>query len=161
MFSFSINTGSKKTLYSDLLTTLKELLSEEGDPIANMANTAALIWTYMPDLNWVGFYRAIRSYLILGPFQGKVACVKIPYGQGVCGTAAATGRVQCVRDVHTYPNHISCDPSAASELVIPIRGRQNQILAVIDLESPTMGRFDAEDVEGCARLMEVLGRFLG
>ncbi|HCE37216.1 GAF domain-containing protein, partial [Zymomonas mobilis] len=91
MFSFSINTGSKKTLYSDLLTTLKELLSEEGDPIANMANTAALIWTYMPDLNWVGFYRAIRSYLILGPFQGKVACVKIPYGRGVCGTAAATG----------------------------------------------------------------------
>ncbi|MFT8737244.1 MAG: GAF domain-containing protein [Zymomonas mobilis] len=161
MFSFSINTGSKKTLYSDLLVALKELLSEEGDPVANMANTAALLWTYIPDLNWVGFYQAIRSYLILGPFQGKVACVKIPYGRGVCGTAAATGRIQCVRDVHVYPGHISCDPSAASELVIPIRGRQNQILAVIDLESPTMGRFDTEDVEGCSRLMEALGPFLG
>ncbi|GEB88786.1 hypothetical protein ZMO02_04230 [Zymomonas mobilis subsp. pomaceae] len=143
-----------------MLTALKELLSGESDPIANMANVTALLWEYVPDLTWVGFYRAVRSYLVLGPFQGKVACAKISYGLGVCGTAAATGRVQCVRDVHTFPGHIACDPSASSELVIPVRGKSGQLIAVIDLESANLGRFDKADVDGCVRLMTEIGPYL-
>ena len=157
MYKFDIDKhGEKPTLYADLSAALAALTADEPDPIANMANAAALIWEYLPDLNWAGFYRAVAGELVLGPFQGKTACIRIPFGKGVCGAAAATREPQCVEDVHAFPGHIACDAASASELVMPIvhRGR---LIGVLDLDSPVKGRFDAEDVTGCAELMAVLG----
>ena len=161
MYKFDIDKhGDKSTLYADLSAALAALTADEPDPIANMANAAALIWEYLPDLNWAGFYRAVEGELVLGPFQGKTACIRIPFGKGVCGVAAATHEPQCVKDVHAFPGHIVCDAASASELVMPIvhRGR---LIGVLDLDSPVKGRFDAEDVTGCAELMAVLGPRIG
>lgn len=157
MYSFDIDKhGDKTALYADLSAALAALTADEPDPIANMANAAALIWEYLPDLNWSGFYRAIDGELVLGPFQGKAACIRIAFGKGVCGTAATTREVQCIADVHAFPGHIACDAASASELVVPIV-HEGRLLGVLDLDSPVTGRFDQADVAGCAELMAVLG----
>lgn len=155
MYEFRIDTSSKADLYRDLLSALDALTATEPDPVANMANAAALIWEYLPDLNWAGFYRLIGNELVLGPFQGKVACIRIALGKGVCGTAASTLQTQIVADVHAFPGHIACDAASASELVVPIV-RNGRLAAVLDLDSPETGRFDAEDAVGCEALAEVL-----
>jgi GAF domain-containing protein len=159
MYDFKIGAADKRTLYADLLSALEGLTAGEPDPIANMANAAALIWETLPDLNWAGFYRNVGGELVLGPFQGRPACIRIPFGKGVCGTAASTLQVQRVDDVHAFPGHIACDSASESELVVPIV-RDGELLAVLDLDSPHQARFDAEDEAGCLALCELLARRL-
>jgi GAF domain-containing protein len=156
VYQFDIAAGSKADLYRDLLSALDGLTAGEPDAIANMANAAALLWEYLPDLNWAGFYRNVNGELVLGPFQGKAACIRIPFGAGVCGTAAATRASQLVEDVNAFPGHIACDAASASELVVPILV-EGELVGVLDLDSPDRGRFDAEDQAGCERLMALLG----
>ena len=156
MYQFDIAAGSKADLYRDLLSALDGLTADEPDAIANMANAAALLWEYLPDLNWAGFYRNVGGELVLGPFQGKAACIRIPFGSGVCGTAAQTRETQLVKDVHAFPGHIACDSASASEIVVPIIV-DGQVLGVLDLDSPNRGRFDAEDQAGCEALVALLG----
>ena len=160
MYDFKIEAGDKAVLYRDLLSALEGLVAAEPDPIANMANAAALIWETLPDLNWAGFYRNVGGELVLGPFQGRPACIRIPFGSGVCGAAAANLSVQRVDDVNAFPGHIACDAASASELVVPIVGADGELIAVLDLDSPSRARFDAEDEAGCVKLAEVLGRVL-
>ena len=155
MYEFSIDAGSKADLYRDLLAALDAVTASEPDGVANMANAAALLWEYLPDLNWVGFYRLIDDELVLGPFQGKVACIRIAVGKGVCGTAAATLQTQLVADVHAFPGHIACDAASASELVVPIV-KEGRLRAVLDLDSPLVGRFDPEDGVGCEAIASLL-----
>jgi L-methionine (R)-S-oxide reductase len=152
MFDFTISADSKAVLYEDLLKALAALIADEPDGIANMANVSALLWQTLPDLNWAGFYRVIGGELVLGPFQGKPACIRIPLNKGVCGAAARTGKTQLVEDVHAFPGHIACDANSASELVVPLK-LNGQTVAVLDLDSPRIGRFDADDQAGCERLM--------
>lgn len=156
MYSFDIAAGSKAELYRDLLAALDALTTGEDDAVANMANAASLIWQYLPDLNWAGFYRNVGGELVLGPFQGKAACIRIPFGRGVCGAAAASGETQLVEDVHAFPGHIACDVASNSELVVPIV-QDGRLIGVLDLDSPMLGRFDAEDVTGCEALVALLG----
>ena len=151
MYQFDITAGSKADLYRDLLGALDALTADEPDAIANMANAAALVWQYLPDLNWAGFYRMVGGELVLGPFQGKAACIRIPLGKGVCGTAAATRETQLVEDVHAFPGHIACDAASRSELVVPIV-HDGRLVGVLDLDSPEPARFDAEDAAGCEAL---------
>ncbi|GKS02448.1 GAF domain-containing protein [Sphingomonas aquatilis] len=151
MYQFDITAGSKADLYRDLLGALDALIADEPDAIANMANAAALVWQYLPDLNWAGFYRMVGGELVLGPFQGKAACIRIPLGKGVCGTAAATRETQLVEDVHAFPGHIACDAASRSELVVPIV-HDGRLIGVLDLDSPEPARFDAEDAAGCEAL---------
>jgi GAF domain-containing protein len=155
MYDFRIEAADKPTLYADLLAALDGLTSGETDGIANMANAAALIWETLPGLNWAGFYRNVGGELVLGPFQGRPACIRIPFGKGVCGTAAASLTVQRVEDVHAFPGHIACDSASESELVVPIV-RGSELLAVLDLDSPQKARFDAEDEAGCVALCTLL-----
>ncbi|RSU49221.1 GAF domain-containing protein [Sphingomonas sp. S-NIH.Pt15_0812] len=155
MYQFDISSGSKADLYHDLHAALDALTAGEADAVANMANASALLWQYLPDLNWAGFYRMVAGELVLGPFQGKAACIRIPLGKGVCGTAAASGETQVVADVHAFPGHIACDAASRSELVVPIV-RDGAVLGVIDLDSPEPGRFDAEDAAGCEALAALL-----
>lgn len=140
-------TASQAERLTELTAAARALVAGEADAVANMANLAALIWHYLPALNWAGFYRARGDQLVLGPFIGKPACVRIPFGQGVCGTAAATGQTQLVADVHRFPGHIACDAASRSELVVPVR-REGQVIAVIDLDSPDLARFDRLDAQG-------------
>ena len=159
MFDRTPTGGAKPELYRDLLSALDGLTAGEPDPVANMANAAALIWQWLPDLNWAGFYRLVGDELVLGPFQGKPACIRIALGQGVCGTAAATRATQVVADVHAFPGHIACDAASRSELVAPLvaGGKDNgRLIGVLDLDSPTPGRFDAEDARGCEALAALL-----
>jgi GAF domain-containing protein len=160
MYDFTIAAADKPTLYRDLAAALESLVAGEPDPIANMANASALIMESLPDLNWAGFYRNVGGELVLGPFQGRAACIRIPFGRGVCGAAAQTLQVQRVEDVHAVPGHIACDAASASELVVPIVGADGELLAVLDLDSPSKARFDAEDEVGCVALCEVLARVL-
>jgi GAF domain-containing protein len=141
--------------YNDLAAQLASLIENEPDLIANAANMAALIYHDLADLNWAGFYFAEgETELVLGPFQGKPACVRIAWGNGVCGTAAARGETIVVPDVHEFPGHIACDPVSRSEMVIPlIRG--GRVLGVLDLDSPVPGRFDDADRAGCERLVTI------
>jgi GAF domain-containing protein len=159
MYDFKFAGADKRTLYRDLTAALESLVPGEPDPIANMANASALIMESLPDLNWAGFYRNVAGELVLGPFQGRAACIRIPFGKGVCGAAAQTLQVQRVEDVHAFPGHIACDAASASELVVPIV-RDGELLAVLDLDSPSKARFDAEDEAGCVALCEVLARVL-
>ena len=147
MYSFGIDASSKTALYADLLSAIDAITNDEPDAIANMANVAALIWEAVPDLNWAGFYRLLGDTLILGPFQGKAACIRIPIGKGVCGAAAESKTTQLVRDVHAFPGHIACDAASQSELVVPILF-QGRLIAVLDLDSPRPARFDEEDQRG-------------
>jgi L-methionine (R)-S-oxide reductase len=145
-------TASKPDLYRDLAGQLAALLAGEADRIANAANMAALIYHGLPDLNWAGFYFRRGAELVLGPFQGKPACVRIPVGRGVCGTAAARGATVLVPDVHDFPGHIACDPVSRSELVVPLV-EAGRVSGVLDLDSPLSARFDERDREGCERLV--------
>jgi L-methionine (R)-S-oxide reductase len=159
MYDFKITAADKATLYKDLADALEALIGDERDPIANMANAAGLIWESLPDINWVGFYRNIDGELVLGPFQGRPACIRIPFGQGVCGAAAATREVQLVEDVHAFPGHIACDSASNSEIVVPIV-RDGELVAVLDIDSPNHARFDEHDRAGCLRLGEILSAVL-
>ena len=159
MYDFKIEAGDKAIMYRDLASALRGLVEGEPDPIANMANAAALIWETLPGLNWAGFYRNVGGELVVGPFQGRPACIRIKFGDGVCGIAAATRQVQRVDDVHAFPGHIACDSASNSELVVPIV-RDGELIAVLDLDSPTHARFDAEDEAGCVALGEILARVL-
>ncbi|MDB5701786.1 MAG: hypothetical protein JWL66_1985 [Sphingomonadales bacterium] len=148
MQSFEIETGDKAALWRDLLSAIDAITDGEPDGIANMANASALLFEYLPDVNWAGIYRLVAGELLLGPFQGKAACIRIALGAGVCGTAAATRTTQLVQDVHAFPGHIACDAASQSELVVPlIRG--GELLGVIDLDSPNVARFDAVDAAAC------------
>ncbi|MDQ3080127.1 MAG: GAF domain-containing protein [Pseudomonadota bacterium] len=160
MYDFEIDAVDKASLYRDLAAALEALVAGEPDRIANMANAAALLFETLPDLNWAGFYRNVDGELVLGPFQGRAACIRIPFGKGVCGAAAETLTVQRVDDVHAFPGHIACDAASASELVVPIVGNDGVLIAVLDLDSPTVSRFDSEDEAGCVRLGEILARAL-
>ncbi|MBB3910219.1 GAF domain-containing protein [Sphingomonas desiccabilis] len=155
MYVFDIAAGSKQELYRELANALDALTADEPDAVANMANAAALLWEYLPDLNWSGFYRNVADELVLGPFQGKAACIRIPFGRGVCGAAASTRETQRVEDVHAFPGHIACDAASRSELVVPIV-HDGRLLGVLDLDSPSPARFDAEDAAGCEMLMQRL-----
>ena len=156
MFDFSPAPGAPKTeIYHDLREAALAITAGESDSVANMANIAALIWQFLPDLNWAGFYRTVGDELVLGPFVGKPACIRIPFGRGVCGTAAALGQTQLVRDVHEFPGHIACDGASASELVVPVMV-EGAVVAVIDLDSPTLARFDREDAEGVEALASAI-----
>jgi GAF domain-containing protein len=160
MFDFKPKTDADAaTAWADLLSAVDGVTSGERDPIANMANVASLLWELIPDLNWAGFYRMIGGELVLGPFQGRAACIRIALGSGVCGTAAATGETQRIEDVHAFPGHIACDAASASELVVPIviAGR---VEAVLDLDSPTLSRFTAEDAAGAGKLCALLAERL-
>ncbi|MFC0684285.1 GAF domain-containing protein [Novosphingobium clariflavum] len=151
MYDFAPKGGTPKPeLYGELAEAAQALVAGEPDPVANMSNLAALLWQYLPDLNWSGFYRNVEGELVLGPFIGKPACIRIPFGQGVCGTAAQSGETQVVPDVHAFPGHIACDAASRSELVVPVL-REGKVIAVIDLDSPLPGRFDAEDAAGIER----------
>lgn len=141
----------KPELYRNLARQLAALLGGERDLIANAANTAALIYHGLPDLNWAGFYFRDGAELVLGPFQGKPACVRIPIGKGVCGTSAARGATVLVPDVHEFPGHIGCDPESRSELVVPLIDG-GAVSGVLDLDSPLRARFDEADRQGCEQL---------
>lgn len=159
MYDFAPTPGRDKAeIYRELLAAARALTEGEPDAVANMANLAALLWTFLPDLNWAGFYRILPDdpgELVLGPFIGKPACIRIPLGTGVCGTAAATGHTQCVTDVHAFPGHIACDAASQSELVVPVQ-RDGQVIAVIDLDSPLLARFTAEDAAGIEALAQAI-----
>ena len=157
MYDFKIEAADKATLYKDLAAAVEALMAGEKDAIANMANAAALIWESLPDINWVGFYRNVDGELVLGPFQGRPACIRIPFGTGVCGVAAETRQVQLVEDVHAFPGHIACDSASNSEIVVPIV-RDGELLAVLDIDSPSHARFDEDDRAGCVRLGELISR---
>ena len=147
----------KPELYRELVDAARAVTAGEPDAIANMANVAALLWQFVPQLNWAGFYRMVDGELVLGPFQGKAACIRIPLGRGVCGAAAQSGETQLVADVHAFPGHIACDAASASELVVPVL-QDGKVVAVIDLDSPEPGRFDAADAAGIEALAAVLAQ---
>jgi len=153
MHSLAARDQSDKTaFYEELATQLAAVLEGERDPIANAANLSALVFELVPDLNWAGFYflKSPRE-LVLGPFQGKVACVRIAVGKGVCGTAVAERKTMLVADVHAFPGHIACDANSRSELVVPLIAG-GRVIGVLDLDSPLPGRFDTEDQAGFERL---------
>jgi len=147
--------SEKPELYRDLARQLAALIAGEPDPIANAANTAALIYHGLPNLSWAGVYFRNGEDLVLGPFQGKPACVRIPVGKGVCGTAAARGTTILVPDVRDFPGHIACDPDSRSELVVPLI-ENGRVSGVLDLDSPLLARFDQLDRDGCEQLVAVL-----
>lgn len=140
--------------YPLLVAQLQALLADERDFIANAAQFSAFVFQELSDLNWAGFYLTRGEELVLGPFQGKVACVRIPFGRGVCGAAAATGQTQRVDDVHAFAGHIACDSASNSELVVPLF-KDGRLLGVLDLDSPLLARFSAADQAGIERLVEV------
>lgn len=153
----------KKELYTLLAEQLTALTDGEPHAIPNLANCSALLFYALKDINWAGFYLTQtnettgKEYLLLGPFQGKTACIRIPSGRGVCGTALATGEIQLVKDVHEFPGHIACDSASNSEIVLPICKNGN-IVGVLDIDSPIVARFDEEDREGLQKLVEILER---
>ena len=152
--------GDPEAAYAELARDLRALLSGERDLIANAANTAALIWDALPGLNWAGFYLYKSGELVLGPFQGKPACVRIAIGRGVCGTAAERRATVLVDDVHAFPGHIACDSASNSEIVIPlVRGAE--LLGVLDLDSPKLRRFGAADQRGLETLARIFLASLG
>ena len=142
--------------YEKLVAQLEALTLDVPYETANLANAAALMWQELPDINWAGFYKMIDGVLVLGPFQGKPACIRIPVGRGVCGTAVAENKTQLVYDVHQFPGHIACDSASNSEIVIPIRVK-GEIWGVLDIDSPYVGRFTEADragLEGAAAVLE-------
>jgi len=152
----------KPALYVELESSLRGLLADEPDLIASAANMSSLLYWSLPELNWVGFYlvEATSGDLLVGPFQGKPACVRIPIGKGVCGTAAAQRRTVVVPDVHAFPGHIACDSASNSEIVVPVL-RGDRLLGVLDLDSPVTGRFDDADARGLERLVRVFVEMTG
>jgi L-methionine (R)-S-oxide reductase len=149
----------KAALYDELARELDALLANEADAVANAANAAAAIYHALPALNWVGFYFLRGEELIVGPFQGLPACVRIPLGRGVCGTAAAERRSIVVPDVTAFPGHIACDAASRSELVVPLL-RGDRVIGVLDLDSPQLARFDNHDMSGCETLARIIAAHL-
>ncbi|MBV8973148.1 MAG: GAF domain-containing protein [Sphingomonadaceae bacterium] len=147
--------AAKPEAYRDLRQALDGLIGDERDWVANAANTAALLFSWLPDLNWAGLYLMRGGELVLGPFQGQPACIRIALGKGVCGTAAAERRTQVVPDVHAFPGHIACDAASRSELVVPLVLGE-RLLGVVDLDSPSPGRFDADDAAGVEAVAALL-----
>ena len=158
-YDFKIAAADSATMYRDLASALEGLVGGEPDGIANMANAAALLWETLPGINWAGFYRNVGGELVLGPFQGRPACIRIKFGEGVCGAAAASRQVQRIDDVHAFPGHIACDSASNSELVVPIV-KDGELIAVLDLDSPKTARFSADDEAGCVKLGEILSKAL-
>ena len=144
--------ATKAELYSGLADQLRSLLEGERDAVANMANFASLLFYSLPDLNWTGFYLLKERQLVLGPFQGKPACIRIPVGEGVCGTAAARRETILVQNVHEFPGHIACDSASNSEIVVPIVAGE-ELIGVLDLDSPLLSRFDDDDAKGLNELI--------
>jgi L-methionine (R)-S-oxide reductase len=159
-FTANARFGDKLALYADLASQIDGLLAGETNVVANLANAAAAIYHGLPGLNWAGFYLLRNTELVLGPFQGQPACVRIPVGQGVCGTAARNRESVLVLDVHEFPGHIACDPASQSELVVPML-RDKTLIGVLDLDSPLPARFDARDQAGCEVLVAIILRHLG
>ncbi|NRQ43071.1 GAF domain-containing protein [Rheinheimera sp. YQF-2] len=151
--------NEKTALYRLLNQQAQALIEHEPDLIANMANLSALLFNQLPDLNWAGFYIMRNGELVLGPFQGQVACVRIAVGKGVCGTAVASGEVQLVKDVHEFPGHIACDAASNSEIVLPLR-HNGEIIAVLDIDSPQLARFDTDDQAGLEQLIQLFEKHL-
>lgn len=147
--------GDKAESWRECVSASAAITQGEPDAVANMANVAALIWQFVPRLNWAGFYRVVGKELVLGPFIGKPACIRIAMGAGVCGAAAAGATTQLVADVHAFPGHIACDAASASELVVPVV-RDGKVIAVIDLDSPDIGRFDSQDAAGLEALASTI-----
>jgi L-methionine (R)-S-oxide reductase len=156
MYDFRIESGDKAEAWRQVVAAADALTAGEPDAVANMANVAALLFEALPGLNWAGFYRNVGGELVLGPFQGRAACIRIPFGKGVCGAAAASLEPQCVEDVDAFPGHIACDSASRSELVVPLLDG-GRLLGVIDLDSPLRARFDSEDQAGCLELARLLG----
>ena len=150
----ALQSASKPEQYAELCDQARGLLHDESDRIANAANLAALVYHALPDLNWAGFYFFDGTELVVGPFQGKPACVRIALGKGVCGTAAATRETQVVRDVHAFPGHIACDAASRSEIVVPLYEGE-RLLGVWDVDSPVPARFDDADRAGMERLAQI------
>ena len=149
----------KQTNYK--LAAMRIAAKTEGVPheVANLANASAFLWEYMADINWVGFYKMTGGKLVLGPFQGKAACVEIEVGKGVCGTAVAEDKIQLVYDVHQFPGHIACDGASNSEIVLPIHVK-GEIWGVLDIDSPLVGRFTEEDRASLEKIVAILERVL-
>jgi L-methionine (R)-S-oxide reductase len=158
-YDFKIAAADTATMYRDLASALEALIAGEPDQIANMANASALIFETLPDVNWVGFYRNVNEELVLGPFQGRPACIRMTFDQGVCGAAAKTREVQRVQDVNAFPGHIACDSASRSEIVVPLI-RDGKLLGVLDIDSPKTARFTEEDEAGVVKLGEILSRVL-
>jgi len=151
-----VTKGEYMTNYSLISKEIEALTSDVSDLIANLSNVSALLNMELADINWVGFYLLKDDKLILGPFQGKPACVNIPVGKGVCGTAVSTDSLQLVKDVHEFPGHIACDSASNSEIVLPLHDKSDKVVAVLDIDSPTLGRFSEADGEGILLLQPVL-----
>ena len=156
MYDFRIEAADKAEAWRQVAAAADSVTAGEPDAVANMANVAALLFEALPDLNWAGFYRNVGGELVLGPFQGRAACIRIPFGRGVCGTAAATLEPQRIEDVDAFPGHIACDSASRSELVVPLV-HEERLLGVLDLDSPSLARFDGEDLAGCLELARLLG----
>lgn len=149
---------SKKELYKSLNEELKGVIEYISYGMANLANASALLYECLEDLNWAGFYLMRDDHLVLGPFQGKVACIEIPVGRGVCGTAVKENATQLVKNVHEFPGHIACDSASNSEIVIPMHVN-GEIWGVLDIDSPSLARFDEEDQAGLTEFVEILEKF--
>jgi len=156
--SLALSSTDKASRYRELLPQLVSLVEDEPDLIANLANITAALRECVPDASWIGFYVRRGDELVLGPFQGKIACVRIAFGRGVCGTAAAQKRTVIVADVDTFPGHIACDAGSRSEIVVPIM-RDGQVVAVLDLDSYQLAAFDEVDAAGLAPIAELASTF--
>lgn len=151
---------SKAEFYSQLHSQVAAIVGDEKDIIANMANISAILFESLSEVNWAGFYRLTDNELVLGPFQGKVACIRIPVGKGVCGTAVAENVTQRVADVHEFSGHIACDAASNAEIVIPVR-QEGKVIAVLDIDSTAFGRFDQDDQDGLEKIVTLLEESLG
>ena len=161
MHASSFDRSAPKTeLYAALCASLDSLIAGETDPIANLANSAALVWEALPDINWAGFYLLTGGELVLGPFQGRPACVRIALGKGVCGTAADRRQTIVVEDVNAFPGHIACDAASRSEIVVPLISG-GSLLGVLDVDAPRVGRFDEEDRRGLEEVGRIVSRRIG
>jgi GAF domain-containing protein len=157
--SWFLKLTNKTDFYQGLIAQAKALISDETDPIANMANISALLFDALPHINWVGFYRVLDRELVLGPFQGKIACIRIPFGAGVCGTAAQTMITQCIDDVHQFDGHIACDATTNSEIVIPVQ-LKGATIAVLDIDSTVFKRFDQDDQINLESIVQIFEQTL-
>jgi len=146
---------NKQQQYAQLAQQIEAIVASEQDLIANMANISAILYWALENVNWVGFYLVKDQQLVLGPFHGQPACIRIPIGTGVCGTAVSENSIQLVEDVHQFSGHIACDAASNSEIVLPIR-KNNHVIAVLDIDSPDIARFDLEDSEGLSHIVEIL-----
>ncbi|HOB19375.1 MAG TPA: GAF domain-containing protein [Candidatus Atribacteria bacterium] len=154
-----IKTNDKHVFYEELNTYLKGLISDDPDWLAGLANAASLLFLTLENINWAGFYLLKGNELVLGPFHGKPACVRIPLGKGVCGTAADIRQIQVVKDVHLFPGHIACDEASRSEIVVPIIAR-DRLIGVLDIDSPVLARFDEDDAKGLSQFVDILDQNL-